>query len=425
VILEATVGSLAPGGDGVAHVELQRERRAVFIPGTAPGDRVRAEVDPSRRPARGRVLEVLAAGADRVTPACRWAARCGGCDWMHLSAEAQVRAHAEHVRAALPPAWRDVPIATHPAEGSAGYRTRARLHVRCGRGRVEVGMHEAGTHEPVAVEACLVLDPALEAARRALPAWLEGSRGRGDAQVALGASRRPVLELHWTGDVAAACFGRLERAVAAGELAGARVALAEATRPAVVGDPTPWIAGADDLPLRLAPGGFAQASERMNARLARHVADLARDCAVERAVELYAGAGTLSILLAREVGAGELVLVESSRDACEAARANLAARDLRARVVEGDAEAHAWAPATKLVVLDPPRTGARAVAERLAASRVAHAVYVSCDAQTLGRDLALLAGAYAPRSVATFEMFPETSHVETVVALERVRAGRS
>lgn len=425
MILEATVGSLAPGGDGVAHVELERERRAVFLPGTAPGDRVRAEVDPTRRPARGRVLELLAAGDDRVTPACRWAARCGGCDWMHLSPEAQVRAHAEHVRAALPPAWRDVPVATHPAEGSAGYRTRARVHVRCAHGRVDVGMHEAGTHEPVAVETCLVLDPALEAARRALAAWLEGSRGRGDAQIALGAARRPVLELRWTGEIAAACFGRLERAVADGELAGARVALAEATRPAVVGDPTPWIAGADGRPLRLAAGGFAQASEPMNARLALHVAELARACGVERAVELYAGAGNLSVVLARQLGAGELVLVESSREACEAARANLAARDLAARVVEGDADAYAWAPSTKLVVLDPPRTGARAVAERLAASRVAHVVYVSCDAQTLGRDLALLAATHAPRSVATFEMFPETSHVETVVALERVRGARA
>jgi 23S rRNA (uracil1939-C5)-methyltransferase len=420
--LEATVGSLAPGGDGVAHVELERERRAVFLPGTAPGDVVRAEVDASRRPARGRVLEVLAAGEDRVSPACAWAARCGGCDWMHLSLEAQGRAHAEHVRAALPPAWRDVPISSHAADSPTGYRSRARLHVRCTRGRVDVGMHEARTHDLVTVETCVVLDPALEAARRALGAWLEGSRGRGEAQIALGSGRRPVLELRWTNEIAPACFGRLDKAVAAGELAGARVTLADATRPAVIGDPTPWIAGADDRPLRLAPGGFAQASERMNARLARHVAELARACAADRAVELYAGAGNLSVLLAREVR--ELVLVESSREACDAARANLAARGLSGRVVEADAETYAWAPTTRLVVLDPPRTGARAVAERLAASRVAHVVYVSCDAQTLGRDLSLLAPAYAPRSIAAFEMFPQTSHVETVVALERLRGGK-
>ena len=113
----------------------------------------------------------------------------------------------------------------------------------------------------------------------------------------------------------------------------------------------------------------------------------------------------------------DLACVESSREACEAARGNLLARGLRARVVEADAGTYAWSKAVRLVVLDPPRTGARAVAERLAASRVAHVVYVSCDPQTLGRDLALLERAYAPVSVATFEMFPQTSHVEAVVAL--------
>jgi tRNA/tmRNA/rRNA uracil-C5-methylase (TrmA/RlmC/RlmD family) len=117
-------------------------------------------------------------------------------------------------------------------------------------------------------------------------------------------------------------------------------------------------------------------------------------------------------------------MVESSRDACDAARANLAARGLTARVVEADAASYAWGATTRLVVLDPPRTGARAVAERLAASRVPHVVYVSCDPQTLGRDLAVLAPGYRARSVATFEMFPQTSHVETVVALERARGGR-
>ena len=423
--MELTVASLAPGGDGVAHVELDGERRAVFLPDTAPGDVVRAEVDVSRRPARGRVLEVLSAGPDRVTSPCPWSARCGGCDWMHLSLEAQGRTHVEHVRAALPAAWRErlTPATHHAAAEGLAYRTRARLHVRWERGKIEVGMHETGTHDPVAVDTCAVLDPAVEKARRTLAALFQGSRGHGDVQIALGSERRPVLEVRWTGDIAAACFGRLEQAVTSGELAGARVLVGDSSRPAVVGDPTPWVPGADDHPLRLAPGGFGQASESMNRALARHVADLVRPLGVDKAVELYAGSGNLSILLAREVR--ELALVESSREACDAARANLAARGLKARVIEADAAAYAWSATTRLLVLDPPRTGARAVAERLAASRVPHVVYVSCDPQTLGRDLALLAPGYVARSVATFEMFPQTSHVETVVLLDRVRGGRS
>ena len=417
--VDATVTSLAPGGDGVAHVEIDGERRAVFIPWSAPGDRARVEIDPSRRPARGRIVELASAGVDRVAPACAWSSRCGGCDWMHLSLEAQSRTHVDHVRAALPATWRHLPIAASPALEGLAYRTRARVHVRClPRGDVVVGMREARSHDPVEVETCVVLDPVLETARRALGAVFAGARGRGDVQLALGAGRRPVLSVRWDGELPPGVFGRLEAAVVEGALAGAQLLAGDATRPARIGDPTPWMTGADGAPLRLAPGGFGQACEPMNAVLARHVASVVRPWAIERAVELYAGAGNLSVLLARETG--DLASVESARDAVEAARANLAARGLaRARVVEADAEAYEWSRAAKLVVLDPPRTGARAVAERLAASRVAHVVYVSCDAQTLGRDLALLEPAYDATSIATFEMFPQTSHVEIVVALTR------
>ncbi len=447
--LEATIAELAPGGDGVALAAVGGERRAIFVRGVTVGDRVRLAVDLERRPARGRVLELLEPGADRVEPACAYVERCGGCDWMHVAAGAQVRAHVAHVRAALPEAWRTHPIVAHDAPAGLGYRTRARLHVRASGGRAIVGMHEVTTHEPVEVDVCAVLHPDLERARRILSPLLEGAHGRGEAQIALGAlegsgPRRAVLELRWSGPLAAACFGRIEQAIAAGALGGARVFYGEATRPAVIGDPTPWMRAADGAPLRLAPGGFGQTSDEGNARLAARVAELARDAMTVpdggarsgpmRITELYAGAGNLTVLLAgaraRARESVDLVAVESSREGCDAARANLAARGLEARVVEADAASHPFPSGTQLVVLDPPRSGARDVATRLAASTVKHVIYVSCDAQTLGRDLAILAGLgggsgatsaprFVPRAVETFEMFPQTSHVETVVHLQR------
>ena len=421
--IEASIAELAPGGDGVAIVELGGERRAVFVPHAAPGDRVDLEVDASRRPARGRIVELKVAGPGRVEPACPWSTRCGGCDWMHVSAEAQMQAHVEQVRAALPEPWREAPVSSFPAPAPLAYRSRARVHVQTGaRGRVAVGMHEARSHEPVEVETCAVLDPAVEAARRTLADLFAGARGRGDVQIALGASKRPVLEIRWDGGLPAEIFARLERAVTAGLLAGARVATGEVTRPASIGDPAPWMTGADGAPLRLAPGGFGQANEAVNAALALHVRDVAELSPAEPAVELYAGAGNLSVVLATRGDRANLACVESSREACEATRANLASRGLAARVVEADADTYVWSKATRRVVLDPPRTGARAVAERLATNRVARAVYVSCDAQTLGRDLALLTGAYVPVSVTVFEMFPQTSHVEVVVCLDRRRS---
>ncbi len=429
--LEASITQLAPGGDGVAIAEIGGERRAVFVRGVATGDRVRLEVDASRRPARGRVVELLAAGADRVASACAFVDRCGGCDWMQVALEAQRRAHAAHVRAALPEAWREVDIATHAAPAALGYRVRARLHVRASGGRAIVGMNASSTRDPVEVDACVVLSPELEVARKTLGPLLEGAHGHGDAQIAMGRAKdgraRPVLELGWSGALAAACYARLERAVDAGEWAGARVVGGEASRPAVIGDPTPWMMAADGAALKLAAGGFGQASEATNAILARRVAELATamipaDVTAtppHRIVELYAGAGNLTVMLAR--GRVDVTSVESSREACDAARTNVTARGLTAKIVEADAATYVWSPATRLVVLDPPRTGAREATQSLVRTPVRNVLYVSCDAQTLGRDLAPLADLYAPIAVETFEMFPNTSHVEIVVALERRR----
>jgi 23S rRNA (uracil1939-C5)-methyltransferase len=428
VALEATIEQLAPGGDGVALTTIEGERRAVFVRGVTVGDRVRLDVDLGSRPARGRVVDLLAAGPDRVEPACPHVARCGGCDWMHVAPAAQQRAHETHVRAVLPAAWREHPIAVHAAPATLAYRTRARVHVRASGGRAIVGMNEASTHDPVEVDACAVLTPDLERARRAIAPLLEGAHGRGEAQIALGAldrSPRPsVLELRWSGSLAAACFARIEQAVASGLLAGARIMCGESTRPAIIGDPTPWMRGADGAALRLAPGGFGQASDDGNALLAGRVAALVRALAERRpglrVAELYAGAGNLTVLLAPI--AGDLVAVESSRDACDAARTNLSTRGLTARVVEADAASYVVGTATQLVVLDPPRTGAREAVQRLAASSIRHVLYVSCDPQTLGRDLSVLAGArFIPTAIDVFEMFPQTSHVETVILLERPR----
>src|SRR5690606_2502405 len=91
-----------------------------------------------------------------------------------------------------------------------------------------------------------------------------------------------------------------------------------------------------------------------------------------------------------------------------------------ASVIAADANAHAIPKRTALVVLDPPRQGARAVSEALAArgAKGPAVLYVSCDPPTLARDVkTLIGGGYAVRAVDTFEMFPHTSHVEAVVVL--------
>jgi 23S rRNA (uracil1939-C5)-methyltransferase len=424
--IELSIKELAGGGDGVAIVEMNDERRAVFVRGTVPGDRVRAQIDFASRPAHAHVFEMLEASSARVTPACRYVDQCGGCDWMHITRISQPNFHASIVRAALPEIWKDVPIDAHPSP--SGRRTRARLHVRADKRRVVVGFYRNKSHELVVVDSCVALHPSLDRARPSLPELLENARGEGEAEIALGEirsiddERKPVLDLSWKGELPATFFSRMDAAVKNGAWQGARI-LTEGSRvPMSIGDATPWIRGGDDEPLRLAPGGFAQASEEGNLLLAKRVADLARAAIEKRPtetsiVELYSGAGNFTALLARF---GKVVAVESNAEACEAARKNLHARKLAARVVNADASTYAIPEKTVVIVLDPPRTGAREACEKIVAARARNVVYVSCDPATLGRDLAILErGSYALLGIETFEMFPDTSHVETVVALTR------
>jgi 23S rRNA (uracil1939-C5)-methyltransferase len=423
--LEAHIGELSPSGEGIAICTIDGERRAVFVSGVVTGERVRTLVDPSRRPARGRLLEVLEPSSSRVPTPCAFVDRCGGCDWMFLAPEEQAREHSRIVQRLLGDTTGIEPK-THPAVQALGYRTRARVHVEAKRGRVVAGMFSRRSHEPAAVDTCVVLDPILDRARAALSTWLEGARGRGEAQLALAhprEQRQAVLDLRWNGDLPGAVFGRFERAVASGELAGVRIFTGTVRAPAKIGDPTPYITGADGAPLRLAPGGFSQATEEGNTALAGRVRELAQGLAPGPCVELYAGAGNLTVLLARD---REVFAIEQDHDACAAARSNLEARGLSARVVEADASAYPIPKSTRLVVLDPPREGARAVAEALAAraakgpaGRAPSVVYVACDPPTLARDVkTLVAAGYAVLAVETFEMFPHTSHVETVIVLE-------
>ncbi len=411
------VERIAAGGDGVGRLS---DGVVVFVPSVAAGELVEAEVDRSRRPARGRLLRVVEPSPSRVEPACAHVRECGGCDLMHLAVSAQQDAHAAIVREAVahatgvaePPAVR-----VHAAEAALGYRTRARLFARADRGRVRVGYRAAGSHAVAAVDACLVLDATLAPLVGELPALLAGAKGEGDLSIARGEGARPVLDVAWRGDLPPAFWSRIDERVASGAWAGARVRLEGVATPANFGDPRAVLAGVDGAPLRLAAGAFAQPSEAGAVALARRVADLAapRD---RHVLELFAGSGTLSVALAP--GAASFTAVEIDPEAAACARENLASRALAGKVFAADADAHVIPPRAEVVVLDPPRTGAVGAARALAASRAKVVVYVACDPPTLARDLAVLTErTFVLTDLETFELFPQTSHVETVARLVR------
>lgn len=409
---EATIEKLVAGGEGLVRLD----REVVLVPRVAPGERVAIEIDRKRRPARGRLLKVLEPSSQRVEAACPKFDRCGGCDLMHLSPDAQRDARLGILREAL--AW-DAAVTWHAATPAHG-RTRARWHAKAVGKTVLLGYHGHGSNTIVDLDTCPALDPRLSGALEDVRAILSGAPGAGEISVAVGEGGKAVLSMDWRGELPGASFGEAERRVKSGRLAGVEIRMAGTNTPARIGDPRPVALANDGLPLRTAPRGFAQASEVGDRVLVDLV--LARaDVAGKTVIELFSGSGNFTVALA--VKAAHVTAIELDALASAAARENVAARDLltKAKLVVADADGFALPKGVDVVVLDPPRTGARGAAQAIATRKPARVVYVSCDPNTLARDLELLRPHYTITSVDAVDLFPDTSHVETVVTLERMK----
>jgi len=409
------VERLTFGFDALAH----HGRQVVFVPYAAPGERVRAEVVERRAGyLRARVAAVLAPGPDRVLPGCRYFPTCGGCQWQHVAPPAQRDAKAAIVAEQLArvAGVRDaevLPTVASPADWH--YRARITLAVEGRR----AGYRRARSHALVEIADCPLADPSVSAHLEAARAWVAALRvplrrvtvSAAPAGVALAASAtaRPG-----PADLAAS-EALLARAasVRGTVVTGAGVRL-------VAGDPTVRVALEPGLDLEVPADVFTQVNPGANQRLVETVLALGAFTPGERVLDLYCGAGNLSLPLARR---GVSVLgIERSGVAVEAARANAARHGLPAATFRADHVARALAslPSGSLdaVVLDPPRAGAADALPALAALRPPRIIYVSCDPATLARDVrTLLAAGYRLERVQPIDVFPQTYHVESVTKL--------
>jgi 23S rRNA (uracil1939-C5)-methyltransferase len=422
--LEGRVRDLTHGGDAV----IETSRGIVMARGALPGERVSLRLERSRSGVlRGTVLALVEPSLERVPAPCPVVARCGGCPMMSLSYAAQARFKRERLARVLAEHGAPEPEFV-PGPSELAYRARARLAWQRNRAGLALGYRAAGSAFVVDVEQCAVLSEALARGlmelRRGLSPELQG---RGEVALGIGAGERCTIdlgsELPQPPEVYAACERLAARPgvsgvslrIGQGEDRGQRLAAAE------WGDPRQYVRAADGLDL-LAPGGaFTQANREINAALVSRVALLAEPAGAH-VLELYAGYGNLTVALAR--GALELCAVEAQREAAAACQHNLRARGLdHARVVCADAARGAVGRGPlDVVVLDPPRSGAREVLPVLIERRPSRIVYVSCDLASLRRDLSRLrAAGYRIDAAVGLDMFPQTAHLESVVRLQILR----
>ena len=406
--LELDVGPVAHGGHCVA----RHDGRVVFVRHALPGERVRATVTEGSQEARfwrADTVQVLDASPHRVASRCpvARAGGCGGCDWQHVDLAEQRRLKAsviaEQLRrlGGLDVEPDDVTVAEVPGDDDGmGWRTRVRLAVDA-EGRAGLRRHRS--HSVVPIDDCPLAHPELGVADVVGRQWPAG----GEVVLTGGNGDPPTVQV-----VDPSSPQRLRH------VSGARHRTERAAGRS-------W---------QVTGAGFWQVHPGAAQALVDAVGRALQPDGQERLLDLYGGVGLFAGAVGRAsggeptagrrataTGSKHRLLVEADARAVRDARHNLRADDVsvhRSRVERWLRSPEA-PRGVDLVVLDPPRSGAkRDVCEAIVRLQPRRVAYVACDPAALGRDLRTFSElGYDCAGLEAFDMFPMTHHVECVVSL--------
>ncbi len=432
---ELTIERLALGGNGVGRID----GKVCFVPFSAPGDRLKVRVTREHRSyCEAEPVDLLEASPQRVEPRCPAFGQCGGCDWQHISYQAQSDAKQQILTQTLQRvAHLDAPLvaATVASKLEYGYRARARFKLQVTTAGLAVGFFQRGTHSVIDLpQGCPICTAAVNSAMLKL---------RQVIQLLPDPNRVPQISLEegLTGVVAVVQYiggdlQRLKQLLLQHQdqlgLCGLflQVGKKETLQPLFGSGHLAYqvpccteTAGMMELGYQI--GGFSQVNRLQNQSMVRLVCGYAQPVANQRMLDLYCGNGNLSLPLSGAVQ--ELLGIEGFAPSIASAvdntrqlrvnnstfRCNDASKELRHLLAQ-----HAR---FDLVLLDPPRAGAADVARELAQLGAERIVYVSCDPATLARDLGHLCGSAGYRLIEAtpLDMFPHTGHLETVALLNR------
>ena len=446
-IFEADITAMTAEGSGICRIE----GMAVFVPGTAVGDRCAVRiVKVLRKYAFGRLEKLLAPSPDRIAPDCPVAAQCGGCVYRHIRYEAELQIKTQRVRDALERIgglqdFQMEPILAAPDR--CRYRNKCQLPIGLSKdGTLQLGFYAVNSHRIVNTESCLLQPEAFDRAAAAFRRWYAVSgesvydeashsgvlrhlymrRGEmsGEMMVCVVANGAALHE-------EALLVEMLREAVP--EITGVLLNINREKTNVVLGKTCRTLWGKDTitdtlcgLAFEIAPHAFYQVNRTQAERLYGKAAEYAGLTGAETLLDLYCGTGTIGLSMAKN--AKKLIGAEIVPAAVENARRNAErnaiqnAEFLCADAAEAARILFERGEKPDVIVIDPPRKGCdSALIATIAAMRPKRVVYVSCDPATLARDLKLFGeSGYKTETVTPADMFPGTAHVETVVLLSKL-----
>lgn len=419
---------------------------AVFVPLTAIGDSVKVKLlKVKKNYAFGKVLEILTPSRDRITPDCPVFNRCGGCVFRHISYEAELRIKENKVYEAIKRIG-GIDLAPQPIifnESFNHYRNKAQLPVAIGG---KAGFYAFHSHRIIPIDSCKLQPTEFKSIITVCENWIaENNLSIYNEESGKGLIRHIYLRkaektneimvvLVINGDSLPFYENLVSsfNALLGNSLKSVQININKANTNVILGDECKVIYGKPhitdilcDIKVRLSPLSFYQVNRSMAERLYKKAAEYA-DLDGKNLLDLYCGAGTIGLSMANT--AKSVIGVEIIPEAIKDAEYNAQINGIgNARFICGDAaEAAKMLSKEKIkadvVIVDPPRKGCseeliKTIANSFSPERV---VYVSCDPATLARDIKIFDElGYHLKEYTPCDLFPRTSHVETVALLSR------
>jgi 23S rRNA (uracil1939-C5)-methyltransferase len=416
--VEVRIAALGAQGDGIASLDGDR----LYVPFTVAGDLAR--VLPGEKRGEGRsaqLLELLEAGPGRAEPACAHFGICGGCALQHLDPSLYTAFKRDQVVRALVQHGLDGVDVADPLTVPPGARRRTRLTARRSGGRILLGYLERGSHRMVGVTECPVVLPAIAGLLPALRVLLGELLGAKDTLHLTVTATDTGIDLMIAGERSPGlkALQAMANFAEAQDLARMTWESKQGPEPVAVRRSPAVRFGKVSVPLP--PGAFLQAaaeSEGWMAAMACEAAGGARQVA-----DLFAGCGTFTGVLAERAAVWAYEASAEMVDACRRGLnhasglhpVTLSRRDLFREPLTVKELARFDA-----VVIDPPRAGARAQTETLAASVVPVVAAFSCNPATFARDArTMVDGGYRLEKVTPIDQFRWSAHVELAAVFRK------
>ena len=417
--MRVEIESIAFGGSGIA----KKDGKVFFVKGGLPHDILDIKIINDKGSYAEAVIEaIVEPSAERVEPPCPVFGLCGGCQFQNLGYSAQLREKENVLRETVERigGFRDVRIDTiFPSPSEYGYRSRTLLSAWYFSGDWHAGYFQEKSRNMVKVVSCPITDRCINGAISRLS----------DVLSSIGDPRYPLEKIYMSSDGTSAYITLVPYFRSGPASLGALVRhlrrFEETKNVSVIGNnEVEFEFSLSGYRFLTSPSVFTQSNTPVNEAVIDTVLKWSELNGTETVLDLYSGIGNFSVPLAK--CSKQVISVEINKRAAGFAQKNAELNGLQ-NIIFHNASCEEYLPGhnmsaqpVDIVVLDPPREGAKgAVAEvtRLSPGKI---IYVSCDPATLARDLKMFVDSgYELAGIKPFDMFPQTYHIESASLLVR------